>query len=78
MAGRRVAIEIAHIFGGVVLALVIAWGGAWAVPLASADIWRTDLVSIAVILFMSIRPLCEAAAADRAAATANEAPVNNG
>lgn len=63
MIGRQIAIELAHIAGGIVLALVIGWGAgaAWAVPLARGDIWTVVIVAIAVVLLMGIRPLREAA-----------------
>lgn len=61
MIGRQVAIELAHIAGGIVLALVIGWGAAWAVPLARGDIWTVVIVAVAVVLLMGIRPLREAA-----------------
>lgn len=61
MIGRQVAIELAHIAGGIVLALVIGWGAARAVPLARGDIWTVVIVAVAVVLLMGIRPLREAA-----------------
>lgn len=68
MIGRRTAIELAHIAGGIGLALVIAWATAWAVPLARRDIWSVDVVSIFVILVMGIEPVRDALVADHAEA----------
>ncbi len=67
MVGRKTLIELAHIAAGIVLALVMAWGMAWAVPLAKLDIWAVDIVSIVIILIMGVQPVREAMAADKAA-----------
>ncbi|MBX9859584.1 MAG: hypothetical protein K2Y20_08355 [Sphingomonas sp.] len=67
MIGRKTLIELAHIAAGIVLALVMAWGMAWAVPLAKIDIWAVDIVSIVIILIMGVQPVREAMAADKAA-----------
>lgn len=67
MIGRKTLIELAHIAAGIALALVMAWGMAWAVPLARAEIWVIDAVSIVVILLMGVQPVREAMAADKVA-----------
>lgn len=64
--GRRTAIELLHLVGGIVIALVIAWVTAWAVPLARIDIWSVDFVSILIILVMGVQPVRAAVVADRA------------
>lgn len=76
MIGRRVAIEVLYLAGGVLLAIVIGWGSAWAYPLGRQDIWTVDLVAIAVILLMGIRPLRDAAAADQAAQSSAREPTD--
>ena len=68
MIGRKTVIELAHIAAGIALALVMAWGMAWAVPLAKLDIWAVDIVSIVIILIMGVQPVREAMASDKATA----------
>ena len=75
MIGRKTLIELAHIAAGIVLALAMAWGMAWAVPLAKLDIWAVDIVSIVIILIMGVQPVREAMAADKAS-TEGSAPAN--
>ena len=78
MIGRQVAIELAHIAGGIVLALVIGWGAAWAVPLARAEIWIIDYVAIAFIIGMGYPQMRDAWAADRAADRAAGVSADHG
>ncbi|OQW45391.1 MAG: hypothetical protein A4S12_12840 [Proteobacteria bacterium SG_bin5] len=63
--GRHVAIELLHIAAGIALALLMAWGAAWAVPLARHDIWTVAAFAVVAILLLGLRQLARAHARDR-------------
>jgi len=63
--GRRVAIELFHIAAGVVIALLMAYGAAWAVPLARFEIWTVAGLAIVAIIALGIGPLAQAWRGDR-------------
>ncbi|MBX9797316.1 hypothetical protein [Sphingomonas sp.] len=72
MIGRNVLIELMHMAAGIVLALAMAWGASWAVPLARGDIWLVVAFVIAAILLMGVEPLRHAAEADQRAMGAGQ------
>ncbi|MFM9829060.1 MAG: hypothetical protein ACKVOB_10030 [Sphingomonas sp.] len=57
---RHILVELMHIAAGVIVALVMAKGAAWAVPLAAREIWIIAYVSVAFIGGMGLKPLAEA------------------
>jgi hypothetical protein len=62
----RTLVELFHILVGLVATVVIAWGSAWAVPLAASAIWWVALACGVAVVAMGIRPLVNAMAEDRA------------
>ncbi|MBX9881704.1 MAG: hypothetical protein K2X73_07000 [Sphingomonas sp.] len=63
--GRFVAIELFHIALGIGLAVLMAYGAAWAVPLARADIWTIAALAVIAIIILGVRPLARAHRRDR-------------
>lgn len=63
--GRHVAIELFHIALGIAIAVLMAYGAAWAVPLARTEIWVVAGLAIVAILWLGIGPLKQARARDR-------------
>lgn len=53
----RVAIEVAHIFIGLVAAALIGWASAWSYPRATDDIWLVAFACMAAVVLMGIGPV---------------------
>lgn len=71
----RVLVELFHIAAGALVALLMAKGAAWAVPLASREIWIIAYVSIAFIGGMGLKPLMAAWRGDAAGQTPGSGPA---
>ena len=56
----RVLVELFHVAAGMLVALLMAKGAAWAVPLAAREIWIIFYVAIAFVGGMGLKPLKDA------------------
>lgn len=66
--GRHVLIELAHLAGGVALALAISWAAAWAYPLGAAVIWAYGGAAAVATVILAAGPIRDAWRRDRASA----------
>lgn len=66
MIGRRALWELFHTLLGIGAAVVIAWGSAWAYPLATTDIWVVATVAMVLVAVLGIAPFRRAMAEDAA------------
>ena len=70
--GRHTLIELGWLVGGMLLALAVTSGAAWAYPPGKDVIWTVGAVAMLVGVIINMRPLREAGARDRVAERAGD------
>ena len=63
--GRKVLTELLHMIAGLMAAVAMTAGAAWAYPLGATVIWACGIFAMVATALMGIGPLRRAARADR-------------
>lgn len=60
LAYRRTVIELLHVAGGLIVAVMMTWAAAWSYPLGWDVIWWCGIAAMIATVGMGVRPLRQA------------------